>query len=79
ERAEFRLVCATSRDLERRVQQAEFRVDLYYRIAGFVVHIPPLRDRPHDVIAIWRRLASDAGLEIDGDAESKLLSGRWPG
>lgn len=79
ERVQFRLVCATSRDLERRVQDGEFRLDLYYRIAGFVVHIPPLRERPLDVLAIARRHAATHDLEIDPEAEGALLSNRWPG
>lgn len=79
ERAEFRLVCATSRDLDKRVREGVFRQDLYYRIAGFVVHVPPLRERPLDVLAIARKLARERELDLDAEAESRLLSYRWPG
>jgi two-component system response regulator HupR/HoxA len=79
EKADFRLVCATSRDLERKVNDGDFRLDLYYRIAGFVVHVPALRERPLDVLAIARRLASERGLEVDAETEARLLSARWPG
>lgn len=79
ERTDFRLVCATSRDLEARMQRGEFRQDLYYRLAGFVVHVPPLRERPLDVLAIGRHIAGERGLELDGESESRLLSARWPG
>jgi DNA-binding NtrC family response regulator len=79
DRADFRLVCATSRDLERRVRDGAFRQDLYYRIAGFVVHVPPLRERPLDVLAIARRMALERELDLDSEAEKRLLSYRWPG
>jgi DNA-binding NtrC family response regulator len=79
ERADFRLVCATSRDLYKRVRDGQFRQDLYYRIAGFVVQVPPLRERPLDVLAIARKLAAERELDLDSEAESRLLSYRWPG
>jgi DNA-binding NtrC family response regulator len=79
DRADFRLVCATSRDLDRRVREGTFRQDLYYRIAGFVVHVPPLRERPLDVLAIARKLALQRELDLDSEAESRLLNHRWPG
>jgi transcriptional regulator with GAF, ATPase, and Fis domain len=79
ERAEFRLISATSRDMDKKVAEGAFRLDLYYRIAGFVVHVPPLRERPLDVLAIARRFAGDRGLDLDKEAEGRLLSYRWPG
>lgn len=79
ERADFRLVSATSQDLEGRIAEGKFRLDLYYRIAGFVVHIPPLRDRPQDILAISQKFLRDRGMELDREAEGKLLSYRWPG
>lgn len=79
ERSEFRLVSATSRDLDARVAEGAFRADLYFRIAGYVVHVPPLRQRPRDVVEIARKLALDRGLELDSAAEDRLLSYKWPG
>lgn len=79
ERVDFRLVSATSQDLEERMEDGSFRVDLYYRLAGFTVKIPPLRDRPQDILAIAQKYLGDRGLELDREAEGKLLSYRWPG
>jgi DNA-binding NtrC family response regulator len=79
ERADFRLVSATSQDLEGRIGEGRFRLDLYYRIAGFVVHIPPLRERLQDILAISQKYLADRGMELDKEAEGKLLSYRWPG
>jgi transcriptional regulator with PAS, ATPase and Fis domain len=47
-----RLVCATLRPLELDVQEGRFRADLYYRIEGITVDVPPLRDRPTDIAAL---------------------------
>ncbi len=49
---DFRLVCATNRDLEELVRQGAFRVDLYHRIAGIVLRTPPLRERMDDILPL---------------------------
>ena len=49
ERAEIRVVAATSLDLEARITDGRFRRDLYYRLCGHRIHLPPLRERPEDI------------------------------
>lgn len=49
EHFDVRFISATNRDLQREVDEGRFRSDLYFRIAGVVVTVPPLRERPHDI------------------------------
>jgi transcriptional regulator with GAF, ATPase, and Fis domain len=51
-RSEFRLICATHRDLRRMIEDGAFRQDLYYRIASATVRLPPLRERMEDVLPL---------------------------
>ena len=50
----FRLVCATNRDLDDLVQRGRFRLDLYHRIAGWVFRTPPIRERREDILPLAR-------------------------
>jgi transcriptional regulator with GAF, ATPase, and Fis domain len=54
QRTDFRLVSATNRNLEEMVQRGQFRLDLYYRIAGCVFRVPPLRERREDILPLTR-------------------------
>ena len=56
----FRLICATNRDLEAEVSAGRFRSDFYHRIAASVVRMPPLRDRPEDVVPLFREFVAQA-------------------
>ncbi|MDH4369072.1 MAG: sigma 54-interacting transcriptional regulator [Nitrospira sp.] len=53
-RTDFRLICATNRDLRQDIGQGRFRSDLYYRIAGDLFTIPPLRRRAEDILPLAR-------------------------
>ena len=52
---DFRIVCATNRDLMQMVHDHEFRLDLYYRLNTIELNLPPLRERPSDItpLATW--------------------------
>jgi two-component system NtrC family response regulator len=50
--SDFRLICATHRNLETMVKQGEFREDLFFRIVSLTIHLPPLKDRGNDVVLL---------------------------
>ena len=60
QRTAFRLVCATNRDLQELVRCGGFRSDLYYRIAGCICHLPPLRERLEDIVPLAEHFLRDA-------------------
>jgi DNA-binding NtrC family response regulator len=69
---DFRLVCATNRDLAAATEQGGFREDLLYRINVLQLTMPPLRDRPKDVEPLWDHFTRlHGGQEID--SENRLL------
>ena len=85
-RVDVRIVAATHRDLEAEVQAGRFRSDLYYRLAGVSLALPPLRERSGDLIPIASKLLADASQELDlpglsfaADALGSLLGYPWPG
>ncbi|MGH7119694.1 MAG: sigma-54-dependent Fis family transcriptional regulator [Acetobacteraceae bacterium] len=79
---DVRVVSATNRDLREMVQQGSFRKDLYYRLSGLVLTLPPLRER-RDIEQLIRAIAAEenAGVPtaIASDALAALLTYRWPG
>ncbi|MDX9723422.1 MAG: sigma 54-interacting transcriptional regulator [Myxococcota bacterium] len=80
--ANVRLVCATNRKLEQLVKSGQFRLDLYYRLKGVVLEIPPLRDRIGDIPMLAKHFLAQASHEpkhLSRSAMSQLLRYTWPG
>jgi len=85
-KADVRLVAATNADLEDAVKEGRFREDLFYRLNVIQIEIPPLRERPEDVIALAERLLVFHGrnnhrsfLGFTEEAIQALAGNRWPG
>ena len=85
-KVDVRVVCATHKDLKSLVERGEFRHDLYFRLAGILLEVPPLRKRNSDIPAladgILQRIASTHGTPVQRlgeDALELLMSYGWPG
>jgi transcriptional regulator with GAF, ATPase, and Fis domain/tetratricopeptide (TPR) repeat protein len=85
-RADVRVICATHRDLKAMVERGEFREDLYYRLRGITLEVPPLRARMGDLPRISEHLLARIALErgeaqktLSADAFELLSKHRWPG
>ncbi|MFS2158198.1 sigma-54-dependent transcriptional regulator [Pseudomonas sp. Pseusp122] len=85
-RVNVRVIAATHRDLEEEVRAGRFRADLYYRLSGVTLALPPLRERSADIIPIAGKILADARLELDlpdltfaDEALASLISYPWPG
>jgi DNA-binding NtrC family response regulator len=80
---DVRVVAATNRNLRDQCAAGQFREDLFYRIAGFRVRVPSLRERVDDIAplatAFLRELTSDPLAELPGDVLAMLTSYSWPG
>lgn len=83
---DVRVVAATNRDLEKEVAEGRFRRDLFYRLAGFQLQIPPLRSRQMDIPLLVHKLLTETqsalGKTVDGLTEktmAALRSHTWPG
>jgi two-component system, NtrC family, response regulator HupR/HoxA len=83
---DVRVIAATHRNLEQRVSEGLFREDLYYRIAGVSITVPPLRERAGDIAPIARRLVHEVGAELgrpdaslSDEALACLMGYPWPG
>lgn len=75
----FRLVCATNRDLAEAVSRHCFRSDLLSRIDVLRIHLPPLRDRPEDLPLLASQCLAGLDKEMSSSALQRLLLHSWPG
>ena len=81
---DVRVLAATNRDLEAMVEHGDFRLDLYYRLKGFLIEMPPLRERRQDIPRLLRFFADEfsgekAPPEFSEEAIQFLSRYRWPG
>jgi two-component system, NtrC family, response regulator AtoC len=83
---DVRVVAASNRDLERAVREGHFRQDLYYRLAIIAIFIPPLRERPEDILPLvdffigwYNRKFKKSVRGISPETRRLLLSHNWPG
>jgi two-component system NtrC family response regulator/two-component system response regulator HydG len=85
-KVDVRIVCATHRDLQKRIAEGAFREDLYYRLNVIQIHIPPLRERGNDIALLAHHFlhkyaeANDKEVRAIADpALGLLLRHPWPG
>ncbi len=85
-KVDLRVVCATHRDLKRMVEEGRFREDLYYRIHVVHLRVPPLRERPEDVLWLTHRFLAEQATDhaeparrLSMSARAALLAHEWPG
>lgn len=83
---DVRIIAATNKNLGQLVKEGKFREDLYYRIQGFLIHMPSLNDRGRDVLILANHFAKmyadkyDAGdVVLDQSAKDKLMQRNWSG
>jgi DNA-binding NtrC family response regulator len=86
ETANLRIIAATNRDIEAEVAAGNFRRDLYHRLNGARIHIPPLRERPSDIQPLFERYlvhycqeATRPILSLSDEVTEILSHAHWPG
>ncbi|MCI5055465.1 MAG: sigma-54 dependent transcriptional regulator [Flavobacteriales bacterium] len=83
---DVRIICATHRNLAEEVEKGKFREDLYYRLLGLPIELPPLRDRDNDILILakyfldaFSKKNKMGALKLDKMAQDKLMSYPFPG
>ena len=86
QQSDVRIVAATNKDLAEEVQKGNFRKDLYYRLSTVLIDIPPLRERPEDILPIFDTFLHEFSQEYSSSrkhltegAQDLLEAYRWPG
>ncbi len=86
QKTDVRIVAATNVNLTEAIAQGRFREDLYYRLNTVPIQIPPLRERPDDIVLLFRKFASDfaekyrmPAIMLTEEAKRVLVSFPWPG
>ena len=83
--SDFRAIAATNRELRREFHSGDFRQDLYFRLAVFEIHLPPLRERLEDVPLLAERFlarlagSGESAIRFTGAAMDELCRRSWPG
>jgi two-component system nitrogen regulation response regulator GlnG len=83
---DVRIVAATHRDLEKMVEEGTFRADLFYRLNGFMIRLPPVRERGSDILLLLQHYLAQLSRDMDKDVHSispdslkLLMQYPWPG
>ncbi len=83
---DVRVVAATNRNLAHEVKEGKFREDLYYRLQGFLIHLPPLLERGDDVVLLSKTFLNDfckdnklGPITLTKEAAKVLMEYKWPG
>jgi transcriptional regulator with PAS, ATPase and Fis domain len=78
---DVRIVAATNQDLEHMVETGQFRSDLYHRLGQICLRVPPLRERPEDIVPLAEHFLKQSNLDrhFSGDALQALERHSWPG
>ncbi|MCL5030217.1 MAG: sigma-54 dependent transcriptional regulator [Bacteroidetes bacterium] len=82
EKSNFRLICATNKNLKQKIISEEFRADLYHRINAVTIKIPPLRERIDEIpsfVEHFIKVLGYDGWEVSVEVMEKFLCHNWPG
>lgn len=86
QKTDVRIIAATNRELLEFTQSGKFREDLYYRLSTVPIRVPALRDRPEDIILLFRKFVIDFAekykttpVQLDDEAKNLLITYPWKG